>query len=328
MRRRDFFKTAAGAATFWSFVTHAEQSVIPTIGVLHGVAAAQWADRMVGFHKGLGEAGFVEDRNVAVEYRWAEGQFDRLPAMAADLVNRNVAVILAGASDIAIKAAMAATKTIPIVFTTASDPVRAGFVNSLSRPEGNATGITFMGVDLVAKRMELLHEILPNAKRIAVLVNPNNRGLMQDNIQLSEAAIHRLGLEMIIVKAGSGDEIENAVVSATQQHADALSIGNDAYLSSRSRQIAAFVLRHALPTMSESRDGVAAGLLMSCGPNQADTFRQAGKYVGRILKGEKTSELPVMQPTNFELYVNRTTAQAIGLRISESFLVRADEVIE
>jgi putative ABC transport system substrate-binding protein len=328
MRRRDFFKTAAGAATFWSFVTHAEQSVMPTIGVLHGVAAAQWADRMVGFHKGLGEAGFVEDRNVAVEYRWAEGQFDRLPAMAADLVNRNVAVILAGASDIAIKAAMAATKTIPIVFTTASDPVRAGFVNSLSRPEGNATGITFMGVDLVAKRMELLHEILPNAKRIAVLVNPNNRGLMQDNIQLSEAAIHRLGLEMIIVKAGSGDEIENAVVSATQQHADALSIGNDAYLSSRSRQIAAFVLRRALPTMSESRDGVAAGLLMSYGPNQADTFRQAGKYVGRILKGEKTSELPVMQPTNFELYVNRTTAQAIGLRISESFLVRADEVIE
>jgi len=327
MRRRDLFKSAAGAATFWSFATHAE-SVIPTVGVLHGVAAAQWADRMVGFHKGLGEAGFVEGSNVAVEYRWAEGQFDRLPAMAAELVNQKVAVILAGASDVAIKAAMAATKTIPIVFTTASDPVRAGFVTSLSRPEGNATGITFMGVDLVAKRMELLHEILPNAKRIAVLVNPNNPGLMQDNIQLSEAALHRLGLDMIIVNAGSADEIENAVVSATQQQAAALSIGNDAYLSSRSRQIAAFVLRHALPTMSESRDGVAAGLLMSYGPNQADTFRQAGKYVARILKGERTSELPVMQPTNFELYVNRTTAQAIGLKISESFLVRADEVIE
>jgi putative tryptophan/tyrosine transport system substrate-binding protein len=248
--------------------------------------------------------------------------------MAADIVNQKVAVILAGASDVAIKAAMAATKTIPIVFTTASDPVRAGFVTSLSRPEGNATGITFMGVDLVAKRMELLHEVLPNAKRIALLVNPNNPGLMQDNIQLSEAAVHRLGLDMIIVKAGSADEIENAVVSAMQQQAGALSIGNDAYLSSRSRQIAAFVLRHALPTMSESRDGVAAGLLMSYGPNQAETFRQAGKYVGRILKGEKTSELPVMQPTNFELYLNRTTAQAIGLKISESFLVRADEVIE
>ncbi len=185
-----------------------------------------------------------------------------------------------------------------------------------------------MGVDLVAKRMELLHEILPNANRIGVLVNPNNPGLMQDNIRLSEAAIHRLGLEMIIVKAGSGNEIEDAVLSAVQQQAGALSIGNDAYLSSRSRQIAAFALRHALPTMSESRDGVFSGLLMSYGPNQAETFRQAGIYVGRILKGKKVAELPVMQPTNFELYVNRTTAKAIGVNISESFLVRADEVIE
>jgi putative ABC transport system substrate-binding protein len=188
MRRRDFIKTAAGVGTFWSFAAYAQQLAIPVIGVLHGVAAAQWADRMVGFHKGLGDAGFVEGRNLAIEYRWAEGQFDRLPAMATDLVGRKVAVILAGASDIAIRAAMAATKTIPIVFTTASDPVRAGFVASVSRPEGNATGITFMGVDLVAKRMELLHEVVPDAKRIAVLVNPNNPGLMQDNIQLSEAA--------------------------------------------------------------------------------------------------------------------------------------------
>ncbi len=328
MRRRDFIKTAAGAGSFWSFAAYAQQSAIPVIGVLHGVAAAQWADRMVGFRKGLGAAGFVEGRDLAIEYRWAEGQFDRLPAMAADLVKRNVAVILAGASDVAIKAAMAATKTIPIVFTTASDPVRAGFVTSLSRPEGNTTGITFMGVDLVAKRMELLHEIVPNADRIAVLVNPNNPGLMQDNIQLSEAAIRHLGLDMIIVKAGSGDEIESAVLSAMQQRAGALSIGNDAYLSSRSRQIAAFALSHALPTMSESRDGVAAGLLMSYGPNQAETFRQAGIYVGRILKGDKVADLPVMQPTNFEFYINRTTAQAIGLKISESFLVRADEVIE
>ena len=157
MRRRDFIKTVASAGAFWSFAAYAQQSTIPAIGVLHGVAAAQWADRMVGFHKGLGEAAFVEARNVAIEYRWAEGQFNRLPAMATDLVSHKVEVILAGASDVAIRAAMAATKTIPIVFTTASDPVRAGFVASLSRPEGNATGITFMGVDLVAKRMELLH---------------------------------------------------------------------------------------------------------------------------------------------------------------------------
>jgi len=328
MRRRDFFKTAAGAATFWSFATHAEQSAIPVIGVLHGVAAAQWADRMVGFHKGLGEVGFVEGRNVTIEYRWAEGQFDRLPAMASDLVSRKVGVILAGASDVAIRAAMLATKTIPIVFTTASDPVRAGFVPSLGRPGGNATGVTFMGVDLVAKRMELLHEILPSANRIGLLVNPNNPGLMQDNIQLSEAALRRLGLEIVIIKAGSESEIESAVLNAVQQQVGALSIGNDAYLSSRSRQIAALALRHALPTMSESRDGVVGGLLMSYGPNQADTFRQAGAYVGRILKGEKVGDLPVMQPTNFELYINRTTGRTIDLKISESFLVRADEVIE
>ena len=222
---------------------------------------------------------------------------------------------LAGAGDVAIRAAMAATKTIPIVFTTASDPVRAGFVLSFGRPGGNVTGATFMGVELVAKRVELLHEILPGATRIALLVNPNNPGLMQDNIQLSTAAVKQIGLEMIVIKAGSESEIETAVVAAVEQQAKALSIGNDAYLSSRSRQIASFALRHALPTMSESRDGVAAGLLMSYGPNQAETFRQAGFYVGRILKGEKPADLPVIQPTNFELFINRTTAKAIGLTV-------------
>jgi putative ABC transport system substrate-binding protein len=283
---------------------------------------------MAGFHRGLGEAGFAEGRNVAIEYRWAEGQFDRLPAMAADLISRKVAVISAGAPDVAIRTAMAATKTIPIVFTTASDPVSAGFVPSLARPGENVTGITFMGVELVAKRMELLHEVLPSATRIALLVNPKNPGLMQDNIRHSEAAVKRLGLEMVVVKAGNESEIESAIVTAVQQQANALSIGNDAYLSSRSRQIAFFALRHALPTMSESREGVAAGLLMSYGPNQAESFRQAGLYVGRILKGEKAADLPVMQPTNFELFINLRTGRAIGLKIPESFLMRANEVIE
>ena len=276
----------------------------------------------------LGEAGFVEGRNVKVEYRWAEGQFDRLPAMAADLVDRKVAVICAGAGDVAIRAAIAATQTTPIVFTTASDPVRAGFVASLGRPGGNVTGATFMGVELVAKRLELLHEILPGNTRIALLVNPNNPGLMQDNIELSKTAVQRLGLEMVIVKAGSESEIESAVGAAVQQQAKALSIGNDAYLSSRSRQIAFFALRHGLPTMSESRDGVAAGLLVSYGPNQAETFRRAGLYMGRILKGEKASDLPVIQPTNFELFINLTTAKALGLQIPGQLLGRADELIE
>src|SRR3954470_11070146 len=287
MKRREFIAGLGGAAVGWPVAAQAQQPAMPLVGVLHGVSAAQWADRMVGFNRGLGEAGFAEGRNVAMEYRWAEGQFDRLPAMAADLVSRKVAVICAGAGDVAIRTAMAATKTIPIVFTTASDPVRAGFVLSLARPGGNVTGATFMGVELVAKRVELLQETFPQATRIALLVNPNNPGLMQDNIELSKVAMQRLGLEMVLVKAGNENEIESAVVAAVQQRAHALSIGNDAYLSSRSRQVAFFALRHALPTMSESRDGGAAGLLMSYGPNQAETFRQAGLHIGRILKGEK-----------------------------------------
>jgi putative ABC transport system substrate-binding protein len=327
VRRRKFIGLL-GAAAAWPVMARAQQPAMSVVGVLHGVSAAQWTDRMVGFHRGLGEAGFAEGRNVTIEYRWAEGQFDRLPGMAADLVSRKVAVICAGAGDVAIRTAMAATKTIPIVFTTASDPVRAGFVSSIGHPGGNVTGTTFMGVELVAKRMELLHEVLPGITRIALLVNPNNPGLMQDNIDLSKVAVQRLGLEMVVVKAGSESEIESAVATAVVEQAKALSIGNDAYLSSRSRQIALFAMRHALPTMSESRDGVAAGLLISYGPNQAETFRQAGLYVARILRGEKPADLPVIQPTNFELFINLTTAKALGLQIPSQLLGRADELIE
>jgi len=326
--RREFITLLGGAAVAWPLAARAQQAAMPMVGVLHGVSATQWTDRMAGFHRGLGEAGLAEGRNVAIEYRWAEGQFDRLPAMAADLVGRRVAVISAGAPDVAVRAAMAATKTIPIVFVTASDPVGAGFVPSLGRPEGNVTGITLIGTELVAKRLELLHEILPDATRIAVLVNPNNPGLTRDNIQQSEAAVRRLGLEMVVIKAGTESEIESAVVAAVQQHANALSMGNDAYLSSRSRKIAFFALRHGLATMSDTRETVAAGLLMSYGPNLVDSFRQAGLYVGRIIKGEKSADLPVLQPTKFELVINLTTAKAIGLKIPESFLLRADEVME
>ena len=326
--RREFITLLGGAAVAWPLAARAQQAAMPMVGVLHGVSATQWTDRMAGFHRGLGEAGLAEGRNVSIDYRWAEGQFDRLPAMAADLISRKVAVISAGAPDVAVRAAMAATKTIPIVFVTASDPVGAGFVPSLGRPGGNVTGITLIGTELVAKRLELLHEILPDATRIAVLVNPNNPGLTRDNIQQSEAAVRRLGLEMVVIKAGTESEIESAVVAAVQQHANALSMGNDAYLSSRSRQIAFFALRHGLATMSDTRETVAAGLLMSYGPNLVDSFRQAGLYVGRIIKGEKSADLPVLQPTKFELVINLTTAKAIGLKIPESFLLRADEVME
>jgi len=326
--RRELLTALGSAAAAWPLAARAQQPAMPVIGVLHGVSAAQWADRLAGFHRGLGEAGLAEGRNVAIEYRWAEGQFDRLPAMAADLVSRKVAVISAGAPDVAVRAAMAATKTIPIVFVTASDPVGTGFVPSLGRPDGNVTGATLIGTELVAKRLELLHELLPGASRIAVLVNPNNPGLARDNIQQSEAAVRRLGLEMVVIKAGTESEIDSAVVAAVQQNANALSMGNDAYLSSRSRKIAFFALRHGLATMSDARDTVVAGLLMSYGPNQVDSFRQAGIYVGRIVKGEKPADLPVLQPTKFELVINLTTAKAIGLKIPESFLLRADEVIE
>ena len=328
LRRREFITVLGSAVAAWPLAARAQQATMPVIGVLHGTSAAQWADRMAGFHRGLGEAGFAEGRNVTIEYRWAEGQFERLPAMAADLVSRKVAVISAGAPDVALRAAMAATKTIPVVFVTASNPVGAGFVPSLGRPEGNVTGITLIGAELVPKRLELLRELLPGATRIAVLVNPNNPGLMRDNIQQSEAAVRRLGLEMVVIEAGTESEIESAVVAAVQQQASALSIATDAYLNSHSRQIASFALRHALPTTGESRETVAARLLMSYGPNQVDSFRQAGLYVGRILKGEKPADLPVLQPTKFELAINLTTAKAIGLKIPESFLLLADEVIE
>jgi putative tryptophan/tyrosine transport system substrate-binding protein len=327
MRRREAVALIGGAAA-WPLGARAQQRGRPSIGVLHGVSAAQWKDRMVGFHRGLGEGGFAEGENLSIEYRWAEGHFERLPAMAADLVNRKVTVICAGASDVAIRAAIEATSTIPIVFTTASDPVRARFVQTLHRPGGNVTGATFMGIELVAKRLELLKELLPGATRIALLVNPNNPGLMQDNIRLSTAAVQRLGLEMVVVEAGSENAIERAVAAAVERSADALSIGNDAYLSSRSQQVAFSALRHSLPTISESRDGVVAGLSMSYGPNQAETFRHAGIYVARILKGEKAADLPVIQPTTYQLFFNLKTSNALGLTIPPTLLARADEVIE
>src|SRR3954447_25671097 len=326
MRRRELV-ASLGAASVWPLAARAQRPVVP-IGVLHGVSEAQWKDRMVGFNRGLGGGGFSEGHNISIEYRWAEGQFERLPTMAADLVSRKVAVICAGASDIAIRAAIEATSAIPIVFTTASDPVRAGFVHTLHRPGRNVTGATFMGVELVAKRLELLKELLPSATRIALLVNPNNPGLMQDTIRLSKDAVRQLGIEMVLVEARSENAIERAVRAAVEQHANALIIGNDAYLSSRSEQVALFALHHSLPTISESREGVAAGLFMSYGPNQAETFRHAGIYVARILKGEKPADLPVIQPTTYELFFNLNTAKALGLTIPPTLLARADEVIE
>jgi ABC-type uncharacterized transport system substrate-binding protein len=331
VRRRELITLLGGAATSLlsrPLAGRAQQPAMPVIGALSGVAASAWTGNMAEFRRGLVETGFVEGRNVAIEYRWADGQFDRLPAMAADLVGRKVAVILAGGSVVSVESAMAATKTIPIVFTVTNDPVAAGFVASLNRPGGNVTGVTLIGIEVGQKRLELLHEILPSAARIALLVNQNNPVTRQDSIQSAQTASRRLGLEIIVVNAGSENEIEGAVTSAVRQRAAALFVGADAFLSSRQEQIAALALRHALPASATQREGVRAGMLMSYGSSNADMYRQVGIYLGRILKGEKPTDLPVTQPTRFALVINLKTAKALGLTIPESFLLRADEVIE
>jgi putative tryptophan/tyrosine transport system substrate-binding protein len=328
MQRREFIAFVGGAAAAWPLAARAQQRGMPVIGALFGASAAEWAVPMAGFRRGLSETGFVEGRNVVIDYRWADSQFDRMPAMAADLVDRKVAVILVGGNTPGALATIAATQTIPIVFTTVQDPVAIGLVASLNRPGGNATGVTLISQELGPKRLELLHEVIPTATRIALLANPNNPVTSANDLQGAQVAARRLGLEVIVVNGGTESEIERALATAVQQRAAALFVSADGYFTSQRKQIAVLALRHALPTSFSQRVAVEAGALMSYGANQADMYRQAGVYVGRILKGEKPADLPVMQPTRFELVVNLKTAKAIGLTIPETFLVRADEVIE
>jgi putative ABC transport system substrate-binding protein len=325
--RRQFISTLGGATVAWPLVARAQQSAMPVIGVLYGVSAKEWARPMAGFHRGLGEMGFVEDRNVAIEYRWAEGQYDRMPAMADDLIGRRVAVILVGGSLPGVRAVMAATHTIPIVFTTNTDPVASGVVASLNQPGGNVTGVTGLGGELESKRLGLMYEMIPAATKFAVLVNPNNPVTTQAAIQGAQTAAPLLGLNIVVVNASTENEIETAFATAVQQQAAWL-LADDAYFESQRDHIAALGLRHALPTILGSRESVVAGSLMNYGASIPDIYRQAGAYVGRILKGEKPANLPVVQPTKFELVINLKTAKTLGLTIPESFLARADEVIE
>jgi putative tryptophan/tyrosine transport system substrate-binding protein len=325
MRRREFI-AGLGTAAAWPVVARAQQTAVPVIGVLYAVSAAEWTGPMSGFHHGLGEIGYVEGRNVAIEYRWANGEFDRMPEMAADLIKRNVAVILVGGYLPGVRTVMAATRTIPIVFTTNTDPVANGIVASLNRPGGNVTGVSGLGGALVPKRLEVLHELVPTATKFAVLINPANQATMQEAI-LGARAARRLRLEIILVEASTENEIEKAFVSAVQQGVAGL-VAEDAYFENRRDQIAALGLRHRLPTTIGSRESAAAGALMFYGANLADFYRQAGIYVGRILKGEKPADLPVVQPTKFELVINLKTAKALGLTIPETLLATADEVIQ
>jgi putative ABC transport system substrate-binding protein len=327
VRRRDFMTLVGGAAATWPLAARAQQPVMPVIGSLYGTSAAEWAAPMAGFRNGLSEAGFVEGRNVAIEYRWAEGHFDRMPTMAADLVSRKVAIILVGGNLAGVRAALAVTKTIPIVFTTASNPVASGLVKSLSHPGGNATGVTLIAVELGPKKVELLREMIPTATKIALLVNPINSDMEIERQNLEGAARH-LGMELIVLNARAESEIEAAFAAAIQQQAAALYVGSDAFLVSQRDHIAALGLRYALPTISSVRNDVVAGELMSYGSNQADMYRQAGVYVGRILKGEKPADLPVLEPTKFELVINFKTAKTLGISIPQTLLTSADEVIE
>jgi putative ABC transport system substrate-binding protein len=327
MRRRQFLTLLGGAAASWPLAARAQQPPLPVIGVLYGVSAAEWTGPMAGFHRGLAEAGFIEGRNVAIEYRWAEGQYDRMPAMAADLVKRKVAVILVGGYLPGVRATMAATKTIPIVFTTNSDPVASGIVASLNRPGANVTGVTGLGGELVPKRLEVLHELIPTAAKFAVMVNQANPVTADDSRRSAPIAARRLGLEVIVVEGSNETEIDNAFANAAHQGAAGL-IADDAYFESRRDQFAALSLRYRLPAVLGSRESVAAGMLMFYGADFVEFYRQAGLYVGRILKGEKPADLPVLQPTKFELVINLKTARALGLTIPPTLLATADEVIE
>jgi putative ABC transport system substrate-binding protein len=326
MRRRDFI-TLLGAAAAWPIASRAQQA-IPVIGVLYGVSAAVQASRMDALRRGLAEIGFVDGRNVNIAYRWAEGHLDRMGWMAADLIAQRVAVILIGGDTASVRELITVAHTIPVVFTTGADPVEAGLVSSLSRPGGNATGVTVFGTELGAKKLELLHEIVPDARKIAVLVNENNKVSFEGDIRIAQATLPRLGLEMIVLNGGTEREVETAFMTAAQRRAGAIYIGADAVLSSRADQINALSLRYKLPTISSTRENVRAGQLISYGTDEFEMYRQAGVYVARILKGEKPGDLPVVQPTKFELAINLKTARALGLAIPPALLAIADEVIE
>ncbi len=319
---------AGGTIAAWPATAGAQQPVKPVVGYLGSATPDAWASRLQAFRQGLSEAGFDEGRNVAVEYRWAEEKYDRLPGLAADLVHRNVAVLVTPGSAPAALAAKAVTTTTPIVFETGADPVAIGLVSSLNRPGGNITGIAALTFELGPKRLEVLHEALPAANPIAVLVNPTaGEGARRQTTDL-QATAAKLGLELLIVHASDDHELDAAFSLIQEKHAGGLVIAADPFVNSRIEQIAALALRHAVPAIYVSTQFAAAGGLMSYGGNIAETHRLAGNYVGRILKGEKPADLPVIEGTRVELVVNMRTAKALGVTVPLSLLGRADQVIE
>jgi putative ABC transport system substrate-binding protein len=327
VKRRDFITLLSGAAA-WPLAARAQQPAMPVVGFLHAASPDTITDRLRAFRQGLKEIGFIEGENVAIEHRWAENQFDRLPALAAELVRRQVAVIVTTGSPAAALAAKAATTTIPLVFSVPEDPVRSGLVISLARPGGNATGINFFSIELVAKRLEILREMVPTTTRIAVLINPTDAEAAETMLKAMEAATRTMGLQIQVLKANTSHEIDAAFATFARERPDALLVSGGPFLLSRRVQLALLTARYAVPASYGAREYVEIGGLMSYSANIADAYRQVGVYAGRILKGAKPADLPVMQSTKFELVINAQAARVLGLTVPPALLALADEVIE
>jgi putative tryptophan/tyrosine transport system substrate-binding protein len=326
MKRREFITLLGGAAAAWPLTAQAQKQAMPVIGFLNS-ASASASERLVqAFRDGLGEAGYIEGRNVAIEYRWAEGQIDRLPSLAADLAQRQVAVIVTSGGDVSALAAKAATSSIPIVSTIGGDPVKEGLVASFNRPGGNLTGATLFAYS-AAKRLELLHELIPKAVTIMALFDPSDPVVVLDR-EAAQAASKTLGLQLRFANAGTVSELEVAFETVDRDRPDGLFVGANPFFTRQGDQIVGLAARHMIPTIYPFREFPAAGGLISYGSRLADTYRQVGIYTGRILKGESPTDLPVVQPTKFELVINLKTAQTLGINVPPSLLATADEVLE
>jgi ABC-type uncharacterized transport system substrate-binding protein len=327
MRRREFITLLGGVAGGWPLAARAQQPALPVVGFLHPASPEFLGAQVRGFHQGLNDSGFVEGQNVSVEYRWARGEYDRLPALAAELAQLPVRVMLAGGGEVGALAAKAASSTIPVLIITSSDPIKSGLVASFNRPGGNVTGLMTATSTLEAKKFGLLCEMVPNAHTIAMLINPNYPPHASDVLEVQSAA-QTIGRQLLVLKADSPQTIESAITVLVAQRADALLVSGDPFLESRSQQIVALTMRHAVPAVYNFRESVVRGGLMSYGVNIADNYRQLGDYAGRILRGESPADMPMIFPTKFDLVINLTTARAFSLTVPPMLLARADEVIE